>query len=315
MQPDHLSYVGSGPYCYANCVSMMMGTESPPISVIEFATCSPFGMQVIKLPTDELFFFDPYGWDPLQGFKTLFEAAGWSSKCTVAKDATEALSLLKAALAKGKPVMVGPIEMGYLKYQPEMKGPIGADHYVVVLGIESEIVTLHDPHGHPYATLPVSELLQAWKTDSLGYGKSYTMHSDFEHTHKYTDEEIIKRCLPDATKWLNKEFVKAEAMPPGSAGNGEAARLLSQQVEKAFTPRIQNPLIYFAIRCGVRRLSDGATCLQRIGYDQAAKIMATQARLVGSLQYPLVIGDKKAAAAILLELAPTYSELSAVLKQ
>ncbi|KAK2595626.1 hypothetical protein QQS21_006673 [Conoideocrella luteorostrata] len=309
----HFSYVGSGPYCYANSFAMMMGPKPPSTAVLEFATSSPFGMQFIATK-EGIYFFDPYGWDPMQAFEDMHAAAGWTSKLTIGIDAADALVQLKGELTKG-PVFVGPVEMGYLEYQPGNKGPIGADHYVVVLGIEGDTVNLHDPHGHPYASLPVSKFLQSWKTDSLGYGKSYMMRSDFKQIHQYTEEEIIRRALPNARKWLTTEMVQPLEMPPGSCGNGDAAEHLAQQIEKNFHPGIRNPLIYFAVRVGVRRLADAATCLGRIGYEDAAKIMAKQAKLVGALQYPLVKGDSQAAVRILRDLAPTYDELVAALQK
>jgi hypothetical protein len=50
-------YIGSGPYCYANSLAMMLGPAAPPPSVIEVLTGSPFGIELIagRLP-----FFDPY---------------------------------------------------------------------------------------------------------------------------------------------------------------------------------------------------------------------------------------------------------------
>ena len=47
-----------------------------------------------------------------------------------------------------------------------------------------------------------------------------------------------------------------------------------------------------------RRAADAATCLARIGYDEAARTMACQARLIGALQHPLVVGDDTAAARV-----------------
>ncbi|MBU5442139.1 hypothetical protein [Paenibacillus sp. MSJ-34] len=43
----HFPYIGSGPYCYTNSIAMMLGERSPQTAVIEFATSSPFGMQLI----------------------------------------------------------------------------------------------------------------------------------------------------------------------------------------------------------------------------------------------------------------------------
>ncbi|UKZ57119.1 hypothetical protein TrVGV298_010971 [Trichoderma virens] len=243
----------------------------------------------------------------------MLEAAGWTSKLTVGKDADDALASLKKELENG-PVFVGPVEMGYLCYQPGNNGPIGADHYVVVLGIQDDMVDLHDPHGFPYASIPVSEFLTAWRTDSLGYGTSYMMRSEFKHVQSFTEEDIIRRTLPNARRWLGMESVKASDMPPSSCGNRKAAEKLAEMIQTNFHPGVKNPLIYFAVRVGARRLADGTTCLERVGLVDAAAIMAKQARLVGRLQYPLTIGDVESAVKILSELAPTYDELRDALK-
>lgn len=44
---QHFPYIGSGPYCYANAFAMMFGQHAPSTAVIEFATGSPFGMQLV----------------------------------------------------------------------------------------------------------------------------------------------------------------------------------------------------------------------------------------------------------------------------
>jgi hypothetical protein len=62
--------------------------------------------------------------------------------------------------------------------------------------------------------------------------------------------------------------------------------------------------MYFAIRVGARRLSDTADCLPLAGYTDAAGIAAEQARLVGSMQRPIVARDFARAAAAPRDLAP-----------
>jgi len=71
--------------------------------------------------------------------------------------------------------------------------------------------------------------------------------------------------------------------------------------------------VWFAVRAGARRLSDAQYWLARAGLTQAAGIAGQQARLVGSLQYPLVANDQTAAAKILRVLAPTYGHLAEAL--
>lgn len=154
---SHIPYVGAGPYCYANSFAMILGKDASSTAVIEFATSSPFGMDFIG---GKMVFFNPYRWDPFLAFEQAVTALGWQSTQLVGKNADDALTMLKRELKKG-PVFVGPLEMGLLRYQPGNNEAIGADHYVVVLGIEGDRLDLHDPHGHPYACIPVSEFMEA----------------------------------------------------------------------------------------------------------------------------------------------------------
>jgi len=85
---EHTPYIDSGPYCYANCLAMMLGDDSPSPAVLEFATSSPFGMEIIG---GKDAFFDPYGWDPVKGIELALRAAGWDSTLRVGQDASDAL--------------------------------------------------------------------------------------------------------------------------------------------------------------------------------------------------------------------------------
>ncbi|MGO4334554.1 hypothetical protein AB4037_06555 [Labrys sp. KB_33_2] len=305
----HCPYVGSGPYCYANSFAMMFGAAAPSTAVIEFATGSPFGMQVLPggLP-----FFDPYGWTPEAGFETALDLLGWSSRRESGGSAGESLARLEAALRKG-PVWVGPVEMGYLSHQPGMTGPIGADHYVVVLAVAEGRVLMHDPQGYPYASLALADFMAAWRAETIDYGEPYTMRTQFVREQAVDEVVAIRAAIPHGRRWLSME--EASNAPPASLGNGEAALALAERLERWLDEDLRGHLIHFAVRVGTRRAADGATCLTRAGHDDAADIMDAQARLIGGLQQPLVAGDGRAAARILRTLAPTYEQLLAALKQ
>ena len=309
---SHVPYVGSGPYCYANSIAMMLGERAPPPSIIEFATSSPFGMQIIG---SDLAFFDPYGWDFNLTVDDTLRALGWQSTLIAGKDSDDALARLTEQLRKG-PVFVGPIDLGCMKHQPKYKGPVGADHFVVVLDIDEskDQVQLHDPDGYPFVMLPTRDLLEGWKCELIPFGKPYTMRTDFRQIETISEEDAIRRSIPNARRWLSMEG--NHDMPPGSLGNGKAAERLADMMEGGFSPNLREMFTIFVIRCGARRLIDAATCLFRIGYDDAARIMAKQARLVGSLQYNLKVKDQDAAAAATMrELAATYDPLKVALEQ
>ena len=286
---------------------MLLGAQAPSTAVIEVATGGPFGMQLIG---GTRLFFDAYGWNPEMGFDQALGAIGWVSTVSRGGERDKALARLVEAATTG-PVWVGPLEMGHLRHQPEMTGPIGADHFVVVLDVHDERVLVHDPQGYPYVQVPIDDFMTAWRAETVSYGDPYTMRTDFVKIAEVADADAIRSIIPTAIERLSMRT--GEEMPPGSLGNGEAAERVAQMIEGGAGAGLREHLIYFAIRVGARRLSDTADCLLLAGYTDAASIAATQARLVGSMQHPMVTGNLPLAAAALRELAPTYDHLRAAL--
>ena len=165
-----LPYVGSGDYCYANSLHMsLLGSGANPDIVpspgfLECLTTMPFGNTY--LTGAQLFFFD--GLDPHQGLTVRIEALGWTCRLERGGDEQAALVRLRAASQHG-PVLLGPLDMGYLTYQPNYRLLSGADHFLVVLAVEEDHLVVHDPKGFPYATLPLETLLLAWRAERLEY--------------------------------------------------------------------------------------------------------------------------------------------------
>ncbi|MBW4718815.1 hypothetical protein [Saccharothrix obliqua] len=297
-----LPYRGSGPYCYTNSLIMVLGPGAPEPAVVEVVTGSPFGMQL----NGSLPFFDPAGWDPEVGLDDALAAFGWTADTTSGGDG---VARLAARLADG-PVLVGPVEMGHLRYQPGSTGPIGADHYLVALAVDDDHVTVHDPQGYPYARLPLTDFTTAWRADTVDYGRPFTMRADFVRREHVDPDDAIAATIPRAIAWLSGTRV-----PPGVLGNGDAALALAERIGSGCDDSLREHLIHFAVRVGARRLADAAACLRRVGHDAAAAVAGEQARLIGALQYPLVTGDDTTAAHALRALAPTYEELRAALER
>ncbi|MFB4267595.1 hypothetical protein [Nonomuraea sp. GTA35] len=296
-----LTYTGSGPYCYANSLAMMLGPASPGAGVIETLTGSPFGMQLVGGSQP---FFDPYGWDPELGLDAAVALLGWSCERSHGGTAEEALERLRAA----GPALVGPVDMALLSYTPGG----GGDHYVVVLAVEGDTVVLHDPHGHPFATLPATDFLAAWRAESVEYlDTSYVMRTGFVRVRDTSVERALRDCLPAAVRWL--EGRDDLPVPPGTLGGAAAALRLAEQVEGGLAGQARGMLVHFGVRVGVRRLADAATCLAGLGLAEPAAVAREQARVLGALQHPLVTGDDEAVAAGLRRLAPGYDKLRSAL--
>ena len=289
------AYVGSGPYCYANSLSMVVDDEWRP-GLIETLTGSPFGFQMVgPLPL-----FDPAGWDPDTGLDQALHLLGWESDRETFSSADEALERLVALSADG-PVFVGPLEMGLLLHQPGSDRPIGADHFVAVLDAGPAGVTMHDPQGYPYAWLPADAFVAAWGSDTIGYGSGrFPLRTNFRRVAARNDQDAVEGLLPLAHEW-------ARGGHSEGAGSVHALRALADRAEIGLgvpaLPVLQN----FSLRLGTRRRVDAARELA--AWPKVAGVLDHQARALGRAQYAAVRGDNGALSAAFRKVADLHEDL------
>ncbi|ALG10111.1 cysteine peptidase family C39 domain-containing protein [Kibdelosporangium phytohabitans] len=275
------AYIGSGPYCYANSVAMLTGATP---AVIETLTGSPFGAQI----EGTVPYFDPSGWHPEIGVDAALSLLGWRCERQTGGDPVARLRALDS------PAVAGPLDMGLLSYQTAGDG----DHYVVVLDVTDDVVLLHDPHGHPYATLPVDQFVAAWEGKAVSYNaEPFVLRSTFVRDRVVSEVDALWASVPQAIHWLDGATDAVLAM---------ASRPLDPDARMMWA--------YFGIRVGTRRLADASVNLGTLGLAGSAAVLDEQARLVGRLQHPVVSEDDQAVAEGLRRLAPTYDQLREVLE-
>ena len=89
---------------------------------------------------------------------------------------------LKFYLKNGS-IIAGPLDMGYLTYNPNHVNLKGIDHFVAIYDLVENDIYLHDPAGYPCMRMDLNEFLQAWKAENIYYKRgSFSMWGNLERT-------------------------------------------------------------------------------------------------------------------------------------
>lgn len=282
-----LLYTGNSDYCYANSLYMSLlaaGADHstlPDPGFLECLTTMPFGKLYLDLDKGPLVFFSSSEVNPDSGLTFALQFLGWTCQERRGDQDDEALARLREAV-KQAPVLVGPVDLGYLAYNPQHRNMAGADHFVVALAVEEDHILMHDPQKYPYAFLPLSEFMEAWRAERIGYRSApYTFRTHFRQLEQPTRQEMIKRALP-----LIRSHVKAERKGPVVySGTHALYRLIEDLRKNEKPPQILNSLMYFVFPLAARRSVDGAVFLSEAGLQEAARCMEQQGLLLGQAQY------------------------------
>lgn len=289
-----LRYYGNSPYCIANSLSVLFGDAGPGAATIEVASGSPFG---IAIHGEDIIYFSSPIWRPESGINSALALNGWECD-RIHGSADESVAKLRQATWDA-PMLAGPIEMGLLPYVPGLGQAVGADHNLVVIGIEEgDMVRAHDVIGWPFVTVPVESLLKAWEGNTFVYdADAYAVRFNFRAVRTVDRVSVLRSAMELAVEQLSA---------PGIA---EAAERAAQLVEGELTNMQYKYLVEFQVQAGARRLADAGSLYREIGCDAPAAILERQATLVGSLQLSLMTHEDARAAATFRELGPTYADL------
>lgn len=305
------TFTGNGAYCYANALHMLLSAAAddvPEPGFLECATGMPFG-QLFFASEAPIFWPSPPGWDPEEGLAHAIPALGWMCE-TQFGDASEeeALKHLRTALRDG-PVLVGPVDFGYLSYSPASAHMPGTDHYVVALELRADDICVHDPAGYPFAELPLADFLQAWKAERVGYRQgAYTLRGCFRHERLVSRREIIDRTVE-----LASVLVRRPPRAPNAFGGAEALEQLARCLRGNVAESLEYNLLGFSLPTAARRTTDATSFLAEGNWPEAAAIMHAQAVLWGKALSRGARREWQQLADLLLELADKERELIDVL--
>jgi hypothetical protein len=279
-------YSGNSAYCYSDSLRMCLAQAGlsplPEVGELECMTGMPFGTTFLRLESP-LFFPNAAALNPDTALTHALDILGWGCKLWRGETSEEAETALRLAAQKG-PVLLGPVDMGHLKYDPDHQGKSGGDHFVVVLGLAGDTVRLHDPQRYPLVTLPIGELIQAWNASKLGYTEvPYTLRYGFHERIQISQQECKERTLDQATELL--------CNPPNGPVLYGGANAFSMAAEiLTYAPETMDTRMFaaFILPIGARRCLDAATYLLKAKMRQAADMFMQKATLYGEAQYAAV---------------------------
>ncbi|WP_308687785.1 peptidase [Streptococcus oralis] len=136
-------------------------------------------------------------------------------------DLEEIKRKLETFLSNG-PVVLGPLDMGHLTYNPNHTILYGVDHFVTVYDIDNQYLYLHDPAGFACMKVAFNDILEAWKAEAIDYKRgAYSMWGNFKKVKSPSQTEIYQETARIMkNRYLNGKNGILECYAKAVAENG-----------------------------------------------------------------------------------------------
>ena len=107
-------------------------------------------------------------------------------------DLEEIKAKLESFLSNG-PVVLGPLDMGHLTYNPNHTILHGVDHFVSVYALDGQYLYLHDPASFACMKVAFNDILEAWKAEAIDYKRgAYSMWGNFKKVKSPSQTQIYQ---------------------------------------------------------------------------------------------------------------------------
>ena len=128
---------------------------------------------------------------------------------------------LETFLSNG-PVVLGPLDMGHLTYNPNHTILYGVDHFVTVYALDGQYLYLHDPAGFACMKVAFKDILEAWKAEAIDYKRgAYSMWGNFKKVKNPSQTEIYQETARIMRRrYLNGQNGVLECYAKAVAENG-----------------------------------------------------------------------------------------------
>lgn len=191
-------YFGDVSLCYSYSLAMALETYGYDFKAefLEAIMVMGNGASIVKEDEEHPLVFFDNGMPDLSISHSL-KILGFDYEDFYLKDGTEVdleeiKGKLETFLSNG-PVVLGPLDMGHLTYNPNHTILYGVDHFVTVYGIDDQYLYLHDPAGFACMKVTFTDIIEAWKAEAICYKRgSYSMWGNFKKAKSPSQTEIYQ---------------------------------------------------------------------------------------------------------------------------
>jgi hypothetical protein len=245
-----------------------------PIPYIDCLTTLPFGPFIYHRRIG----FAVMGVNPERGLDFALPLLGYECTLTFGNSIGEAVERLKENLRKDW-VLLGPVDMGYLSYDPFCRRKKGADHYVVAVDFEDDSVWINDPEGYVNVPIPRKDFAKSWEAKAIDYRKGpYTQRLLGQKTRSPPAELVFRSVLQKVVSTIeNRE------LPEGALSGEDAIRCFAEDLLQKGVSMLA---LMFTLPVSNQRCYDSAMFLVQEPFTnnalkKAARTRLEQARLFG----------------------------------
>lgn len=296
-------------YCYANSTAMLLSSIEEAVSprLVEVLTGVGLGAFV---STNGLPFFSGLQGEPDKGISRALEILGFAAVESAFEEPSgeDAFAQLRVDLEVG-PVLLGPLDMTYLAYNPNRPGFSGVDHFVLAFGQEGSRFLLHDPAGFGHVLISEADLEHAWRADGIGYRRGhYRSWTKPRRIATPTPDKILKRALA----MFRSLYAEAGTSTASTAllRDQAAIEAMADWISEGVLSKAQRGhLTNFALPLGVKRALDYADFFGTT-YPRLALMKRDQAALFGRCLTSVMRDDSKNAIAELRCLAALETKIA-----
>ncbi len=299
-------------YCYANSTAMLLASIGETVSPRLIEALSGVGLGAFQTP-DSLPFFSGLAGLPDKGISAALDILGFACEESAAEQAEpDPIDRLPTLLQRSA-VILGPLDMQHLTYNPLRPLFPGVDHFVLALEMQDDRLRLHDPAGFAHALIGRDELKAAWRADAIAYKRGhYRYWTEPRRDRDVSDSDLQHRALA----FFRGLYAEAEALAAqnGAKIDGELIRDWSRMIAgNGFDPGQLGHLTRFALPLGAKRAMDYAAFFDPF-MPALAALKRRQAQAFGACLSHVVAQDRNRASDTLLRLAEIEDEIGRQLR-